>query len=169
MGDKNEDIYLFILEEERRKNRERALRGKTQEATEQLVAPPQKKAITDELHREQTLALSHTIQPMSKEQESSLEEPEHVEIAMEPLRSVTTRLVLKGQNRRIALGMIACSLISIVALLCLGLCASGLQLSSEWATTVNMILMGMLSPVIIMAALFQMHVLRVERKECTPA
>jgi len=169
MGDKNEEIYLFILEEERRKNRERALREKAQEPIEQLTAPPQKLAIPEKLPKEETPALSQTNQSAGEEQESNLGETEHVEAAMEPLKSVTTRLVLEGQNRQIALGMVACSLISIVALLWLGLYASGLQFSAEWATTVNMTVIGMLSPMIIMAALFQMRVLRVERKECTPA
>jgi hypothetical protein len=90
MPNKNEDIHLFILDEDRKKNtlaqtRENVLREWLQGPTEQLVTPPQNAfGIHEELCKEETISLGERNQPASEKQESDLRVTEHVEIGSAP-------------------------------------------------------------------------------------
>ena len=156
MRDKNKGIYQFILDLERKKNRERALREKTQREevlgpTEQPVSPLQDSFdVLEDLRTEHTGIGNHRI---------------------EPLTAGIFEIRRKDHDLEIKLGistvMATCSFISIIVLLQMdalmhqSLYLYGLQVlkgAMPYWITINAAL-GMFWLTAIAAILFKMHVL----------
>jgi len=155
MRDKNKGIYQFILDLERKKNRERALREK--------------------VHREEVLG--PTEQPVTPQQDSFVLKDlrtEHAGIGnhrMEPLKAGIFEIKRKGYRLEVELGistvMATCSFISIIVLLQMdalmhqSLYLYGLQIfkgAIPYWIAVNSAL-GMFWLIATAAILFKMHVL----------
>jgi len=149
MRDKNKGIYQFIIELERKKNRERALREKLLRedflnrerafrerllredflgSTEQLpTSQLDSSAIPEELSNKETRPLSERNQQTNEEQESDLRVAEHLEIGdrgIKPFKAGVFDFKLKGYHLETELGissaLAAFSFISIIVLLQIG-------------------------------------------------
>ncbi len=174
MRDKNESIYFFILEEQRKKNRERALEEKR---LRQKVMPSKDLAILDETDRKENTLRDRIIPYAPNNREFRAKPTRHdVEVRSSelcPLETKAFELEQKDRNLATGLGLpaviAACSLISIVALLQLDavvnqdLYSHGLQFSLEWATPYWIAIrteLAMLWLMMITAILLQIRALR---------
>lgn len=163
MKEKNEDIHLFILKEDRRRNRERVLREKTQmrKPSECALFSSQELAIAKKIFSEETAAHGQSDHFGSGDLSFSVGSAEYAEMGFEYARP-EINFGMNPQIRGMTLRVVACSLISIVVLW-LYVCSYGLLSTVGWTTPSNMILQGLLWAVIIVLALFEVQVLRGQR------
>jgi hypothetical protein len=182
MRERNEDIHVFILEEDRRRNRERALReqalrDKFQEPSQELVKVLQRSsAVLEELVDKEIAPSDEVNQSTTVESESDVGAVEHVDVGNSWMKPVEVESSGPGIDRRavaISTAVYACSLIAALAVLWVNVVATrdfyslGLQFSPEWATPYRMAIgtaLGMLGLTAV-AELFQIYVLVRRKKE----
>jgi hypothetical protein len=182
MRERNEDIHVFILEEDRRRNRERALREqalieKLQEPSQELVKVLQRSsAVLEELVDKEIAPSDEVNQSTTVESEPDVGAVEHVDVGNSWMKPVEVESSGPGIDRRAvatSTAVYACSLISALAVLWVNVVVTrdfysfGLQFSLEWATPYGMAIgtaLGMLGLTAV-AELFQIYVLVRRRKE----
>lgn len=182
MRHKNESIYQFILDEDRKRNRRLALREKSSGAQVKRSAEHLSTHtlgslnVLGEPHNETVMSLVGWNQPARDEHESACRESddsrfENCEI--EPLYAGVLRVEQKPWDFRISLGMsiltVTGAFVSIIALLWLDtivnqdLYSHGLQFSLAWATpywTAVRTALSMLWLIAIATVLFNIYLLR---------
>ncbi len=161
MTEKEKDIHLFILEEERRRNRERALKGqiKAKEASKLALISPQDSLKAKEIFRKETGANDLIEHLAGEKPRSYLGVKERNEIDIEPLGSAGSFGGPNTLGRGMRLYTAVFMLTLIVVFLWLSLCSNGLHSILEWATPTNAALQGLFWPVIIVLGLFQIKML----------
>jgi hypothetical protein len=191
MGERNGDIHVFIMEEDRRRNRERALREmaereKLREPSEELKRAlqessgvPESAVVPEEPVEKEAASLDEGSQLTCVESESDVgvvEQVEHVDMGscwIKPLEVGSLGFGIDKRAVAISTVVYACSLVSAAVILWLNVVVTrdfpvyGLEFSFEWATPYRMVIitaLGMLG-VTAVAELFQIYVLAHRRKE----
>jgi len=182
MRERNEDIHVFILEEDRRRNRERALREmalreKLREPSEELKKALQESSVVLDEPAKNEIVSSSEVNPVTDvEPESDLGKAEPASIEncwMKPIEVGNLGFGIDVRAVAISTVVYACSLISAAVILWLNVMVTrdfysyGLRFSLDWATPYRTVLgtaLGMLGLTAI-AELFQIYVLARRRKE----